>query len=212
MVAHRLMISAMSNNIAAILCFDESHKEHNPILPEIEMLCTVSFGLNLFSIELSLKTTCLLYECDFEPTHNLFDLYEQVSGKIDGFEKQLNFALNNVNRRANLFGVEPISKEEIEETIYHHRQMYKNMRYLFVNDKGNLQSSVSVLRRDVQVVYYTAWALIKINENKMEQEGISLDIDKISEAEAEQMRNKEMARRRKLWLKKKSKLKTEMES
>ncbi len=189
-VAQKLMISALSNNSASVWCFEESQREFQkpPIRAHMALLDSVSFGLNLFSVEQSMKLTLLLYGFPFKPTHDLHSLFADIKNKIVNFEKSLKFALNNANKRLGEHGVNPVLESEIETTLSRHRKTYENIRYLFVDKQGNIPDGEKYSPRDVQVVYCIALTLIEINSKKMEQENIAyLHLSKVPEVEAKKL-------------------------
>ena len=192
-VAQRLMNVALSNNSASVWCFEESKREFKkqpPIRAHVALLDSVSFGLNLFSVEQSMKVTLLLHGFPFKPTHDLHNLFADVKNNVVGFEKSLKFALNNANKRLGEYGVNPVSKNEIEDTLSRHRKTYETIRYLFVDRGGNL-SDGKIMPRDIQVVYCIALAFIEMNAEKMEQENIAyLHMSKVAEEDARKIRRK----------------------
>ena len=126
-VAQYLMISALSNNSASVWCLEESKKEFQrpQLRAHVVLLDSVSLGLNLFSIELSMKLTLLLYGFPFKPTHDLHNLFTDIKNKIVNFEKSWKSALNNANKRLGELVINPVLESEIETTLSRHRKLMK---------------------------------------------------------------------------------------
>ena len=99
-VIQRLMNMAMSYKTTSNWCHSKVSEEHRKRSQEgyqkqseyelpVAMPGIVSFGLNLFSIELSLKLTGLLYGRPYWNTHDLYRLYKNIRDSIDNSEELL---------------------------------------------------------------------------------------------------------------------------
>lgn len=170
-----LRLLALANNHASVLCYDESQKESKGKTPQAHVLLlnTVSFALNLFSVEQSLKILRLLYGFPFEATHDLQRLFEYVKENVDDFGKSFESALNNTNTRLGEIDVKPVSEKEIEDTLMRNRKTYEDIRYLFVDREGNPKADWKITSRDIQVVYCIASVFIEISAKRMDQIGVS---------------------------------------
>ena len=189
----RLRLLAVANNHASVWCFEESEKESKSQTAQASVLLlnTVSFALNLFSVEQSLKILRLLYGFPFKATHDLHNLFTYIKNNVVDFEKSFKSALNNANKRLGEIDVNPVSKKEIEDTLIRNRKTYEDIRYLFVDREGNPKADWKIPSRDIQVVYCIASVFIEISAKRMSQIGVSdLQARKVPESEAKKIRPK----------------------
>ncbi len=170
-----LRLLALANNHASVLCFEEFNKElqSRTAQAHVLLLNTVSFALNLFSVEQSLKILRLLYGFPFKATHDLHNLFTCIKNNVVDFEKSFKSALNNANKRLGEIDVNPVSKKEIEDTLMSNRKTYEDIRYLFVDREGNPKDHWKISLRDIQVVYCIASVFIEISAKRMSQIGVS---------------------------------------
>ena len=189
-VIQRLMNMAMSYKTTSNWCRSKVSEEHQKRSQEgyqkqseyelhVAMPGIVSFGLNLFSIELSLKLTRELYGRPYWKTHDLYRLYKDIR---DSNEELLSTVLGHINTMTSCLKEERVSKKELEKTLEFHKDTYENLRYLCVDINGEptdmdflkLDTEETALGRDFTVLHYIAMAFININKNKMREEGIPL--------------------------------------
>ncbi|MCY3683602.1 MAG: hypothetical protein OXH16_19560 [Gemmatimonadetes bacterium] len=164
----------------------EGYQKQSEYELHIGMTGIVCFGLNLFSIELSLKLTRLLYGLPYCNTHDLYRLYKDIRDSIDNSEELLSTVLGHINTMTSFLKEKRVSKKELEEMLESYRNTYRDIRYLYVDVRGNspghkklrcflkLNEKETIFGRDFRVLRYIAEAFISINENKMREEGIPL--------------------------------------
>ena len=129
-------------------------------------LRVVSFELILVSVEQSLRLLLLLRFSIFpkNPNHNLFDLYERLQDKGAGEEWIIEEIIRKINALVQTKNISPISEEELAACLKEHCFSYSNTKYFQVDRQGKLSGNFGYTKREREILYYFAVALIELNK------------------------------------------------
>ena len=181
--AQRMMMGALAHQRASAYCLD--NPETKPPSANVLYFSTVSFELILFSIEQFLRLLLLLQYSTLRPTHNIFQLYNEIKRKGRDGIGPIQELYARINALAKSKGLEAISLKDVHACLKKHDSSYVNFRYFGLDKDARVSKKWEMKSFEIQVLHCLALALLEINLNKMKELdiGFSDTVRKISEAD-----------------------------
>ena len=171
-VAPWYMAAAVAHQHAAVWCF-----EHPAKLPNMDAVYfpTVSFELNLLSVEQSLRLVLLLHHSTVRPdiNHAPHVLYNHLQNNSRDYEGPRSAIIERSTEYAEKFNIPGFTEKDVVACLKRHRASYNDLRYFRVDNQGKFSDNVGYSVRDVQLMHCLALGLIDVNMDKMQREKIS---------------------------------------
>ena len=186
--AKRMMMGAQAHQRASDYCFDKQDAK----LPNIDALyfMSVSFELILFSIENSLRLLMILHYSMLIPTHNIFQLFNEMKCRSSQGGALRSELFSLVNFLAASQRLTEVSEEEIHDCLKKHDSSYVSFRYFGLDKDARPSLKWEVKAYETKIMHCFALALIDVNLNKMKEQGINFS-DTMRKIPMSEMTNEE---------------------
>ena len=172
--ATQMMAGAQAHQRTSVWCTEKP--DAKPPNIDAFLFQSVSLELLLLSIEQSLRLLLLLHYSMIpnNTNHNPRVLYvamKRKSGGTIGIRQDIITTMDAVGQTR---GIAPFSETELEACLGKHNSSYSNLRYFQVDREGRLTGDWDVVPRDIQILNCFALALIILNGDEMQKQGIGI--------------------------------------
>ena len=171
MVAQLMMSAARAYYHASESCLKDrdNYKGYDNLTFHV-----VCLFLKFHSIEISLKLSLFLENISVEPTHNIFQLYEQTASVGNAQRNLQGNIVDFFNQCAEADKLPKCTGDDIETCLKRHRLSNVDFRYFGV--EKDFQSAVAwaITDDEVRIILYLSASLLNLNLELMDQHGISV--------------------------------------
>ena len=136
----------------------------------------VSLELILMSLEQSLRLLLLLHYDTIraDAAHAPHVLYGAMLNKSGGKAGIRSAIVSGVNALARPHGIPTMDEKEIRSCLRKHDSSYTNFRHFQLDKHGGVNPKFEYKQRDVQILHCLALALISLNMDEVQNQGLQV--------------------------------------